>query len=177
MCPRKPAHGSASTGAYTVVASVLYRAGIARPRACLAYLLSLPPAGCAGVPVSGYAFQRVPGLVRFGAKGWQTPELRLVGHWNGHVLDLTRRPQPAAHAEREPTPPLGCHGQSTPATAALATRITQAHTRIHLLELLPCGARVWILLQVADAATRSDIRTRFGDAVIVDGWLRYLQRS
>jgi hypothetical protein len=74
---------------------LLYRTVTKTPTACLTILPSYPPAGCSGVPVTGYDFTRVAGLVRFGAQGamgWQTQPLRLVGTWNGHALTLIRVP-------------------------------------------------------------------------------------
>jgi hypothetical protein len=158
--------------AYTVTASVLYRTGMTAPHACLVYLLSLPPAGCGGVPVTGYDFHRLPGLVRYGGMGWQTPVLRLTGAWTGRVLRLTRPPVRADEPSREPGPPFACNGRSTAAIATLGTRLTHAHTRIHLIETEPCGPRLWALVAVADASTRGFIRGHFGRRVIVSGWLR-----
>jgi hypothetical protein len=170
----KPRHPSRASllDRYTVTASVLYRKDMGRPRACLTYLLSLPPAGCGGVPVSGYAFERVPGLVRYSRIGWATPELRMVGVWNGHTLRLTRPPIAVAMPEAEPAPPARCRGRSTAAARALATRVTRARIRLNLLELLPCGGRVWALVAVADARAHAFIRSHFGLDVVVAGWLR-----
>jgi hypothetical protein len=41
-----------------------------------------------------------------------------------------------------------------------------------MLELSPCRHTVWVLVAVADESTISYIRDRFGDQVIVKGWLR-----
>jgi hypothetical protein len=163
---------AATTPTYTVVAPVLYLTRVGTPMACLAMLESLPPAGCAGVPVSGYDFKRVPGLVRFHAMGWQTRPLRLVGTWNGPALALTRAPIPATAARPEPNPPEDCHGQSTPASTALAKRITRDHATFNMLELDPCGDTVWVLVAVADKATISYIHEHFGSSVKIAGWLQ-----
>jgi hypothetical protein len=163
---------AATTPRYTVVAPVLYRTTIGRPMACLAMLTSLPPAGCSGVPVEGYDFTRVAGLVRFGAMGWQTPQLRLVGTWNGHALTLTRTPVPVTTHRPEPSPLAACHDPTSSQASALARRITRAHVRIHMLELSPCGDTVWVLVAIADRPTISFIHGHFGSSVKIAGWLR-----
>jgi hypothetical protein len=157
---------------YTVSAPVLYRTGSKAPRACLAILTSVPPAGCSGVPVTGYDFRRVSGLIRYGSAGWQTPLLRIAGTWNGHALALNRAPAPASAAPQPPAPPAGCNGKTTPTANSLMRRIGRARDRIGLLQVTPCGTGVWVLAAVADHATRTEIRDRFGERVIVAGWLR-----
>ena len=157
---------------YVVTAPVLYRTGRQAPRACLAILTSMPPAGCSGVPVTGYDFGRVPGLVRYGSAGWQTPLLRMAGTWNGRALALKHTPAPASAAPQPPAPPAACHGRPTLPAKRLMTRIGRAGEGIGLLELTPCGARVWVLVAVADHTTRAEIRDRFGNRVTVAGWLR-----
>lgn len=167
-----PAPEKASLVTYTVVAPVLYRTTMKAPMACLAILTSLPPAGCSGVPVTGYDFTRLTGLVRFGATGWETPQLRLIGTWNGHTLTLTRTPVQVTTHRPEPSPPAACHGHATPQAGALARRITRAHARIRMLELSPCGDTVWLLIAVADKATNSYIHEHFGSRVRIAGWLQ-----
>jgi hypothetical protein len=157
---------------YSVTAPVLYRTGERAPRACLVILTSLPPAGCSGVPVTGYDFRRVPGLIRYGSAGWQTPLLHMVGTWNGRVLALKHTPAPASAAQQPPAPPAGCDRKTTPAAHSLMRQIGRARNRIGLLESTPCGARVWVLVDVADHETRIEIRDRFGKRVTVAGWLR-----
>jgi hypothetical protein len=44
--------------------------------------------------------------------------------------------------------------------------------RINLLRLQPCGRMLWILVAVADAPTVSHIHRRFGNRIIVSGWLQ-----
>jgi hypothetical protein len=165
---RKPAAGPS----YSVTAPVLYLAGRQAPRACLAILTSMPPAGCSGVPVSGYDFRRVPGLIRYGSAGWQTPLLRMAGVWNGHALVITRVPAIALAAPQPPAPPVACRGGTTPATKNVMRRIGRARDHMGLLQLTPCAARVWMLVAVADRATRAEIRDQLGRRVIVVGWLR-----
>jgi hypothetical protein len=170
--PPSDARSSSTFRVYAVTASVFYRRGMTTPHACLAYLLSWPPAGCSGVPVAGYAFARLPGVTHFGAMGWQTSQLRLVGVWNGDTLLLTRPPVPTSAPAHDPMPPSACTGHGAGGTTRLARRITRAHSQLGLLELLPCGRRVWVLVAVADPRTRTLIHHRFGRRVIVSGWLR-----
>jgi hypothetical protein len=166
------ARSSSTSRLYSVTASVLYRPGMTTPQACLVYLQSLPPAGCSGAPVAGYDFERLSGVTHFGTMGWQTPLLRLVGAWNGHTLVLARPPSRARAPGHDPEPPSVCEIQGGEGTTRLAKRITRAHNRLHLLELLPCGRRVWVLVAVADPPTRAFIGHHFGRRVIVSGWLR-----
>jgi hypothetical protein len=170
--PGDVATPSSTSRLYTVTASVLYRPGMRTPQACLTFLESLPPVGCGGVPVAGSDFRHLPHVIHFVAGGWQTPELRMVGAWNGHTLLLARPPSTAQTSPREPAPPPGCQDQHAPGTSLLAKRVTHAHVRLGLLELLPCGRRVWALVGVADPRTRGFIRRHFGRRVIVTSWLR-----
>lgn len=163
---------SSGSRLYTVTASVLYRPAMRTPHACLTVLESLPPVGCGGVPVGGYDFRHVPHVIHFAGGGWQTPELRLAGAWDGHTLVLARPPAPARLGAREPVPPALCGGRQAPAARSLAKRITRAHVRLGLIELAPCGRRVWVLVGVADPPTRSVLHHLFGRRVIVRGWLR-----
>ena len=163
-----PASGQTT---YTVVAPVLYLRKVGTPLACLTVLESLPPAGCGGVPVTGYDFRHLVGRVRFHGMGWQSRHaLRLVGTWNGHVLTLTRPPSRVRRSTPAPSPPTTC--RPTPTGTALGRRITRAHMRLNMLELGPCGKTAWVLVAVADRATISFIHHRFGRSVIVTGWLR-----
>ena len=107
---------NASPATYTVVAPVLYQTTLGTRMACLAIHTSFPPAGCSGVAVAGDDFTHVAGVVHFGAMGWETPQLRLVGTWNGHRLTLTRVPVPTT-TRPEPSPPSACHSKTTPSGA------------------------------------------------------------
>src|SRR5919198_6769681 len=73
---------------YRVVAPVLQTRGMRAPLACQTILQSLPPAGCGGVEVRGFDFESLHGVQR-GGGSWWTPQLLLVGTWNGRVLTLT----------------------------------------------------------------------------------------
>lgn len=163
---------AASTPTYTVVAPVLYRTTMKQPMGCLAMLTSLPPAGCSGVLVAGHDFTHLAGLVRFGAMGWQTPQLRLVGTWDGDALTLTRAPVPVTTHRPAPSPPAACHDHTTREASALARRISRAHERIHMLELSPCGDTVWVMAAVADKPTISYIHQHFASSVKIVGWLQ-----
>lgn len=163
---------SAIVGSYRVVAPVVYRTTFRSPLACQTIFTSLPPAGCSGVLVKGYDFGRVNGLVRFGRMGWQTPVLRLDGTWDGRALTVTSATRVPASQETTPEPPAACHrGSKRPAVAVLQRRIARQSGRINLLEIQPCRASVWVLIAVADRASVSYIRRRFGNRVMVSGWL------
>jgi hypothetical protein len=157
-------------GSYAVVASVLYLSRVGRPMACNALLTSFPPSGCSGVPVAGYDFQHVRGLVRFHGMGWQTPLLRLIGTWEGRTLWVTRSTL-ARTPEPPPTPPATCHG-GTSTARAFVKRISQDAASFSVLQATPCGQRVWALVAVADRATVRFIQQEFGQRIIVAGWLR-----
>jgi hypothetical protein len=144
------------------------------PLACRVILSSDPPQGCSGVPVVGSDLDRLRGVELSGGVWWTTSPFLLVGTWDGHVLTLTRPPLPSRSAEPEPSPPAGCDPKGTPATTALAKRIEREGPRINLLELQPCGRRVWVLVAVADEPTVIYIRQLFGPQVLVSGWLQRL---
>ncbi len=156
-----PPPGGAAGPTYVVDAPVLRFARGERPWACFSVLLSLPPAGCGGVPVSGYEVRRMSGRL-----------LHMVGTWDGQVLRLIRAPVPATSPRRDPAPPTACRGRPTPAADALARMITRDHAGLHMLELTPCGRTVWVLVAAADRATISYVREHFGRDVVVRGWLR-----
>jgi hypothetical protein len=157
-----------SAPAYAVVAPVLDRGGA--PRACRAILTSLPPAGCSGIPVRGFDFEHVQGVIHFHGDGWETPTLRIVGVWNGHALVVTRvgRPGPAPAA---PPAPARCAIEARPRGMALVRRIARDHAATAPMAFGPCGTTAWLLVPVADAATTRAVHRRYGDAVIVRGWL------
>jgi hypothetical protein len=166
------ASAEASPATYTTVAPVLHLTRTGTQMACLVMLTSFPPAGCSGVRVAG-SLTHVSRTVRFGAMGWQTPPVRLVGTWNGQRLRLTRAPAPAATTRPEPALSAACHVRTAPAGAALARRITGARRRrIDSLEVVPCGGTVWVLVAVADRPTIAFIHEHFGRTVVVSGWLR-----
>jgi hypothetical protein len=156
---------------YRVIAPLLQTKGMRMPFACQTFLLSLPPAGCGGVKVRGYDFEALPG-VRRGGGAWWTPPLLLVGRWNGDVLTVTRPPTRRRPPPDEPLPPAKCTGQATIRTKALARSVTRHHARFDMLQLLPCGRRIWIMVAVADQSIVTRLRHDFGDHFIVRGWLR-----
>lgn len=164
-----------------VVAPVFYWSRTGQQIACLTILQSLPAAGCGGVPVKGYDFERVEGVIHFGEAvsrlgnaGWQTPPLRLVGRWNGQEL-IVKRVSLAGSSPESPAPPARCDaGQTTRSMRRLAGAITAAQRRIHLLELDVCRTNVWLLVPLADARTSSYLTKHFGGRIIVASWLRPL---
>src|SRR5437764_2536937 len=88
---------------YEVVAPMLQVQG--HPlMACYMILSSLPPAGCGGVPVRGLDVGVMGGITRFHNGTIQTPTVRLVGVWDGHVLTLAERPQSTTARGTEPAP-------------------------------------------------------------------------
>jgi hypothetical protein len=163
--PRPPLAGKR----YSVVAPLLHVPRAGRTLACFAVLTSYPPAGCSGVPVAG--IRRPAGVHRVGTTWWTGP-LLLVGVWDGHVLQVTRPPVPSA-PRRDPTPPSGCDGQREAAAArTVGARLAALHESVGLLTLVPCSRRVWALVAAADPATLAEIHHRFGDLVMVHGWLQ-----
>jgi hypothetical protein len=171
-----PTAGSASRPkTYRVVASVLHTRRMDQPFACNAILLSLPPAGCSGVPVTGFDLEHIKGVRRAGGTWW-TPVLRLIGTWYGHVLTLTRPPVIRRSPGRDPSPPASCVGPASPFIKTLARKVTREHARIDMLALQPCAKRVWILVAAADHRTISYLHHRFGDHFLVTGWLQPLER-
>jgi hypothetical protein len=132
------------------------------------------------VPVAGYDFEHVNGVIHFGEAvsrlgnaGWQTPPLSLIGRWNGRVFSVTRVSIAPRSAEPAPVAPTRCDGRDTTrATRQLARAVTRVQRRIHLLELQACRGKVWALVAVADRPTTSYVRRHFGRRVIIESWLR-----
>jgi hypothetical protein len=140
--------------------------------ACDVVLLSLPSAGCSGVPIAGYDFEHLPGVTHAGGAWWTARPYRLIGTWNGDRLVVTRRPAVGPSGREEPAAPRYCRGYAAFVGAALARRITRQRDRIHLLSLTPCAGKVFAVVAVADGATRSYMHRHFGTRVLVAGWLR-----
>jgi hypothetical protein len=162
---------------YQIVAPILHPRGSAKTLACDVVLLSIPPAGCSGVPIAGYAFENLPGVIHAAGAWWTVQPFLLIGTWDGHRLVVTRRPVPRRRGREEPPLPSYCRGYATFVSAAFARRITRHRERIHLLSLTPCAGKVWAVVAVADRATRSYLRRHFGTRVLVGGWLRPLPES
>ncbi len=160
---------------YVVSAPVLEMHGT--QTACDAILTSYPPAGCSGVPVRGYDFAHIPGVVRYGGMGWQTPVLRLTGRWDGHAL-VVSRVAATTTGQAPPDAPDACRAGPHPRGEALARRIAHdAAPGMRLIAFGPCGRTAWVLVPVADRSTVRAIRLRYGKGVIVDGWLRRARRQ
>jgi hypothetical protein len=162
---------------FEVVAPVLYWTKTHRQVACLAVLASLPPAGCSGVRVTGYDFKRElnagEAITVDGRAAWPTPSLRMVGTWNGHVFQVEHASLARASADTQPIPPRACDGSIiTRASGRLAWRLTEHHAALNLLEARACRRFVWALVPVADGRTVAYIHRRFGNRVLVAGWLR-----
>jgi hypothetical protein len=97
----------------------------------------------------------------------------MVGTWNGHVFRVERVSLARASADTQPIPPRACDGTiTTRASRMLAGRLTRHHAALKLLELQTCPHGVWALVPVADGPTVSYIHRRFGNRVVVEGWLR-----
>jgi hypothetical protein len=163
------------TATYVVSAPVLRVHGV--QTACDAILTSNPPAGCSGVPVSGYDFAHVPGVVRYGARGWQTPVLRLTGRWSGRALVVSRVSGTTA-GQAPPAAPQRCAARPRPRGEALVRRIANDESAgMQLIAFGPCGRTAWVLVPVANRATVRAIRLRYGRDVIVGGWLQRSRRG
>lgn len=141
--------------------------------ACEVIATSLPPAGCTGVPVSGdVGLGRLPRLVTYGNGTVQTGPVHLVGRWDGHALQLTQPPTPAAR-----TTPIGDADCPPPTAQGVAAyeRVQQdlgalRARRIDVLLLGACGGDAEIQLAVAEGSTVAYLEARYGPA-LVRGWL------
>ncbi len=161
--------GGPAQATYVVSAPVLEMRGI--QKACDAILSSAPPTGCSGVKVTGYAFAHLPGVVRYGSVGWQTPMLRLTGRWNGHALVVSRVAETTA-GQSAPGAPSRCLVAPRGRGEALVRRMAHDDAAgIRLMAFGPCGRTAWALVPVANPQTVHAIRQRYGD-VIISAWLR-----
>jgi hypothetical protein len=78
-----------------------------------------------------------------------------------------------ASADTQPTPPRACDGSIiTWASRRLAWRLTVHHAALNLVEARACRRFVQALVPVADGHTVAYIHCRFGNRVLVAGWLR-----
>jgi hypothetical protein len=155
---------------YTVVAPLLQTHRGGPTMACQTELLSYPPAGCSGVPVSGVDIRHMPGARRVSGV-WATRPLRLTGTWDGRTLHVTNVPRIWRRA-LPPDPPVRCRVPATSFASALSNRIAAHRTGVQVLETSACGGTAWVLVAVDDTHTASVIHHRFGRRVIVSGWLR-----
>lgn len=95
-----PTHASLPT--YEGVSIVLQLKG-GPAYLCLGGILtSLPPAGCGGVVLPGVQARRLPGARVYANGTVDTPNVRVVGTWNGRTLTPTR---PIVRAQPLPAPP------------------------------------------------------------------------
>jgi hypothetical protein len=154
-----------------VTAPLLQTKRMHHPYACDAFLLSLPPAGCSGVAVSGYDFEHLPGVVHAGETWWTNHAFSLTGTWNGRVLTVTRPPMERGLKGTAHPEPSRCRGLFS-AELGTISRMIRAHaSKIGLMEMSPCGSRVWVLVAVKD---RDIVRAihRLGRDVLIRGWLQ-----
>jgi hypothetical protein len=141
------------------------------PYACDAFLLSLPPAGCSGVPLRGYDFEHLPGVVHAHGTWWTKRAFSLTGTWNGHILTVTRPPVERGLRGSVHAGPSRCRSLFSVELGAVSRRIRADASKIGLMQMSPCGSRVWVLVAVKDRATVRAIH-RLGQDVLIRGWLQ-----
>ena len=160
----------------TLVVKAVDRDGSTHYIACESSVLMTnePGGGCGGVPVTGYDFSRVPGLVSYPNGQWQTPRLRLVGKWTGHAFWVTRA-SPASHGSLYAADPNCAAHRSGPLVRPSGRAISEAYRREGgdgVWQSGPCGRTWYFKVAVADPRTLSWFRQKFGKTVIVQGSLR-----
>jgi hypothetical protein len=158
-----------SSATYEVVAALLHPPGSSNTFACDVVETSYPPAGCSGVALAGYDFERLPG-VSHTVGWWQTGPMLVVGTWDGHTLTVTQPPSPRRTQQPEPSPPASCTGR-TRQTAILGAKIARDGEKLNLMIVQACWNTVWILVPVADDSTVAYVHDHFGPRVLVSGWL------
>jgi hypothetical protein len=154
-----------------VTAPLLQTGRMLRPYACNAFLTSSPPAGCSGVALRGYDFAHLPGVVHRGETWWTDRAFSLTGTWNGRVLALTRPPVERGLKGTAAAEPSRCRGVFSAELGAISRKIRAHASQIGLMQMSPCGSRVWVLVAVKDRATVGAIH-RLGSDVLISGWLQ-----
>jgi len=145
--------------------------------ACYAFLMTYPAEGCGGIELRGVDFNQMPNVEAYPSGAQVSQAMRLVGTWDGHVLTLTQRPQPAQKALGLPEP---CHQElGFEGAPALMPRERQVwdDLRAHgiaVLQSMPCDdTTLGITLVVADDATVAWLTSHY-PAVKFAGWLQPL---
>jgi hypothetical protein len=171
------APGEPSRPLYTVTASVMQRP-VEMPVACSAIPLPYPPIGCGGVAVRGIDLGTMPGVVTYRNGVRATGTLRMVGSWDGHVLNLARAPENARTGDATPLPTCAyAPGRSSadPEPPVMQEVMhDDAYLRaqgIQLLEFGPCRDSMFFVVPVADSKTVELLTRRYGQAEIA-GWLQ-----
>ena len=168
--------GPASGNQYTVVTSLMSARG-GPVNACWAMPLPLPPIGCGGVEVTNVVIADIPGAVTYRNGTVGTPELRLVGTWDGRVLRLTEKPQPTTLPETRPQPVAQAPPASSGKTAQQVMeefKRDEAALRQRGIVLLGFGAGsdgVEVTLAAADPASVQYLYSTYG-RMKISGWLQ-----
>lgn len=108
----------------------------------------------------------------------RTPALLLTGHWDAGTLTLTSAPRrtkmfwqvdPACAAD--PGPGVVRPDRHLPSRIADDREALRA-AGTDVYEISTCGSMIIVVVPVADAATKSLFKARYGPAVQLFGWLR-----
>jgi hypothetical protein len=142
------------------------------------HLLSLPAPLCGGVTVTNIDFAAIAGTQTSPNGVSETPTLRLVGNWDGHVLRLTERPQPTTLSRSEFRPILQAPpSKSTKTTPQVLEEIRRDSADLQrrgvaLMEWGEGGDRLpYVKLAVADAASVQYLYDTYG-RLNISGWLQ-----
>ena len=161
---------------YEVVAPLFSLKG-GPTQACNGILLSLPPAGCGGIFVSGVDIRRIPGLTRYWDGTMETPPQRLHGVWSRSklTLNLTEPARPASYPVAQDSPCSLTSPAIEPQLLALEQEVVQGQAAIKqhgivLLQFGPCGDVLSILVAVADTDAFAYLQGTYGN-VVISGWL------
>jgi hypothetical protein len=159
---------------YSLVAAVLHISGKGRHlnEACWIWSDSLPSAGCGGVTVTGFDFGHIHRVTRWGTSEWQTSVLRLTGRWNGKVFSVMSASPAKLSEQTIPAQPNCLAHRSGPVVRPSQGEITQASEQVNLLQSGPCGHSYYFLAAVADHRTVAYLHRRFGESILVGGWLK-----
>jgi hypothetical protein len=170
---------AAHRGPLYTVSTIVAHYGSARPDgqtlACEGSLLMTnePGGGCGGVPIADYDLQRFAERSYPGG-GWDTPLLRLVGTWDGRLFHVTSA-TPTTTGSGGSDPNCATH-RFGPVVRVSNAALTELSQRIQLFGSGPCGHTYWFQVAAADHRTVSYLRHRFGQSVLVSGFLQPLRQ-
>jgi photosystem II stability/assembly factor-like uncharacterized protein len=169
--------GTVSGPRYTVTTKLMTKAGD-RVVACWFEYFSLPPPVCGGATVTNVDVAAISGTKTLSNGVVETPNVRLVGTWDGHALRLTERPR-LTTVGRTQFEPVAQPMPPSPAkpTAEVLREITRDHADLQKrgVSLMEWGegsdGLPYLKLAVADAASVQYLYDHYG-RVNISGWLQ-----
>jgi photosystem II stability/assembly factor-like uncharacterized protein len=172
-------YGGPVSGTHYTVTTTLMTDRRGRIVACHINPLPMPPILCGGVTVTNVDLGSIPGTQTYSNGVVETPRVRMVGTWDGHVLRLIEQPQVTTAPGTQPQPVT----QAPPASATrpghdVFAELTRddSSLRERGIVLLEWGqgseyVLPYVILAVADARSVQYLYETYGPMKI-SGWLQ-----